>query len=241
MAEVDLESFVFFDRPVVELVDKMGDDLAIAHAAWVSTMGEHADEGDPDKIAGLINFLAKNRHGSPFEHAAVKFRVKAPIFVWREHHRHRIASYNEESGRYKQLDPHFYIPSPERNLTQIGKAGAYEFVPGSPRQIAVTHDVLEVAAIKAYHFYQSLLDEGVAREVARMCLPVNIMSTCYVTMNLRALMNFLSLRTPPTEDSLFASFPQAEIAMVAADYEKLFADHFPITHAAFIKAGRIAP
>ncbi len=130
-----IDAIVRYHRPVVQLIDTMGTDLDIARAAWVSTKGERAeDEADPEKVAGLINYLMRDRHGSPFEQASMKFLVKAPLFVWREHHRHRVASYNEESGRYKQLAPEFYIPARGRNLTQVGKPGAYDFVPGTDEQ-----------------------------------------------------------------------------------------------------------
>jgi thymidylate synthase (FAD) len=118
----------------VDLIDVMGSDQSITHAAKVSTLG--ADSLDTETSVGLINFLMKNRHGTPFEHASMTFRVTAPIFVWREFHRHRIGfSYNEESGRYKQLDPVFYVPSSERNLIQEGKPGHYVYVPGTVQQV----------------------------------------------------------------------------------------------------------
>ena len=79
----------------------------------------------------------RDRHGSPFEHTSFTFFVRAPIFMWREHMRHRIASYNEECGRYRELEPVFYVPGPERNLVQEGKPGAYDFVPGTPEQYAL--------------------------------------------------------------------------------------------------------
>jgi thymidylate synthase (FAD) len=224
----------------VELVDIHGDDLKVAHAAWVSTLGERSEEGEPGRVEGLINFLMQGRHGSPFEHCTMTWRVRAPIFVWREHHRHRIASYNEESGRYKQLEPEFYLPGTERNLVQTGKPGAYVFEPGTDAQLAEVRAQIEWANETAYEAYERLLGHGIAKEVARMCLPVNIFSTCYVTMNLRALMNFLSLRTK-AEESHFPSFPQREIEMVAEQYEADFAEHFPIVHAAFIANGRVAP
>lgn len=182
----------------------------------------------------------RERHGSPFEHNMFTFLVHAPIFVWREHMRHRIASYNEESGRYRQLEPVFYIPADDRALVQTGKTGHYEFIPGSGRQ----HELVEVATydvcMRAYEWYTKLLEEGVAREVARMVLPVSIYSSAYVTMNARALMNFLSLRKK-SDDSTFKSYPQREIEMVAEQYEYYFATTMPITYAAFTKNGRVAP
>ena len=156
----------------------------------------------------------RDRHGSPFEHNSMTFYVQAPIFVFREFMRHRIASYNEESGRYRELRPVFYVPGPSASCVQDGKPGAYEFVDGTAEQ----HDAGRAPrpgrrARQAYAAYQRMLDAGVAREVARVVLPVAIYSSMYVTMNARSLMNFLSLRTK-REDSHFPSFPQREIEMV---------------------------
>jgi thymidylate synthase (FAD) len=177
---------------------------------------------------------------SPFEHNSFTFFVRAPIFVWREHMRHRITSYNEESGRYRELEPVFYVPGPERNLVQEGKPGAYVFVPGTPEQHALVDAEVRASCTQAYAAYQAMLEAGVAREVARIVLPVTIYSSAYVTMNARALMNFLSLRTK-REGSHFPSFPQREIEMVAERYEQEFARLMPLTYAAFEANGRVAP
>jgi thymidylate synthase (FAD) len=118
----------------VQLVKHSASDQDIAFAARVSTIGErtvgYQDNDDNKKLTGLIGYLMRDRHGSPFEHSVFTFYVKAPIFVWREHMRHRMASYNEESGRYRVLEPEFYIPGQDRKLLQIGKPGAYTFEPG---------------------------------------------------------------------------------------------------------------
>lgn len=221
----------------VRLIDSNFADERVCLAARTSTAGA---EADPDATRGLIGSLIRNRHGSPFEHMWATWQVTAPLFVWREHHRHRIASYNEESARFKVLDPVFYVPSPERPLVQVGKAMAYELQPGDDAQYATTISGLQVAARHAYAQYQNLLDAGIAREVARMALPVNIMSTCIVTMNARGLMNFLSLRVD-SPDSTYRSKPQREIQMVADQYEKTFRELAPITYAAFVNNGRVAP
>jgi thymidylate synthase (FAD) len=168
------------------------------------------------------------------------FFISAPIFVFREFMRHRIASYNEESGRYRELKPVFYIPSKERKLVQIGKAGAYTFVDGTLEQFDITVAAIKETCNLAYANYQKMLDAGVAREVARAVLPVTLYSSMYVTMNARALMNFLSLRTA-REGSHFPSYPQREIEMVAEKMEAHFAKLMPITYGAFQKSGRIAP
>ena len=221
----------------VNLLHSNFSDEQVCTAARTSTAGIDAD---PTATAGLIGSLMRNRHGSPFEHMNATWQVKAPLFVWREHHRHRIASYNEESARYKVLEPEFYIPSTDRPIVQFGKPMAYELVTGTPDQYARMVSTVENASDDAYQRYLTLLHKGIAREVARMVLPVNIMSTCIVTMNARALMNFLSLRVD-SEDSAYRSKPQREIQMVADHYEATFSTHAPITHAAFVANGRVAP
>lgn len=222
----------------VELIDSMASDKAVALAARVSTGGKAND--DPVRDGGLINYLMRDRHGSPFEHNAFTFYIEAPIFVFREFMRHRIASYNEESGRYKQLEPVFYIPNFDRALVQEGKPGAYTFVQGTSDQMSETRAAATSSASYAYQRYLNLLEEGVAREVARMVLPVNIYSSMYVTMNARSLMNFLSLRTIHP-DSKVPSFPQREIEMVAEKMEVFFAEKMPYTYEAFNNNGRVSP
>jgi thymidylate synthase (FAD) len=214
----------------------MASDEAVTMAARVST----GASDDSNKDAGLINYLMRDRHGSPFEHNAFTFYIEAPIFVFREFMRHRIASYNEESGRYKELAPIFYIPAEDRKLIQVGKPGAYVFEPGNEEQHWTVEYQLDRSCKDSYEAYQVMLDAGVAREVARMALPVNIYSSMYVTMNARSLMNFLSLRTT-REGTHFPSFPQREIEMVAEKMECYFAEKMPITYASFNKNGRVAP
>jgi thymidylate synthase (FAD) len=233
----------FTNEITVELVRANASDADVVFAARVSTVGEQslADiDADPQEATGLINFLMRERHGSPFEHNSMTFFVRAPIFVWREHMRHRIASYNEESGRYRELLPVFYVPGSDRNVVQAGKPGAYEFHPGSAEQYTVIDEQMRAACETAYDAYQSMLSVGIAREVARMVLPVSIYSSAYVTMNARALMNFLSLRTK-SADSHFPSYPQREIEMVAEQYEQAWAELMPISHAAFVRSGRVSP
>jgi len=237
------DEIVFREDMSVELVKSSASDADVIWAARVSTAGDKSLEdvgGDASKSEGLINYLARERHGSPFEHTSMTFFISAPIFVFREFMRHRIASYNEESGRYRELKPVFYIPSKERKLVQIGKAGAYTFVDGTPEQYEITVKSIKETCILAYENYQKMLDAGVAREVARAVLPVTLYSSMYVTMNARALMNFLSLRTS-RDGSHFPSYPQREIEMVAEKMEAEFAKLMPITYGAFQKSGRIAP
>ena len=177
---------------------------------------------------------------SPFEHNSMTFFVSAPIFVFREFQRHRIASYNEESGRYRELRPVFYVPGPERKLVQEGKPGHYVFVDGTSEQHDVVVSATQESCRQAYAAYKQMLDVGIAREIARGVLPVATYSSMYVTVNARSLMNFLSLRTK-REGSTFPSFPQREIEMVAEQMEAEWARLMPLTHAAFNAAGRVAP
>ena len=230
----------------VELVRYNASDADVLFAARVSTQGEQslaaatsqADVSERD--SGLINYLMRDRHGSPFEHNSLTFYIQAPIFVFREFMRHRIASYNEESGRYRELLPLFYTPGPERYLVQVGKPGAYEFEPGSEQQKNLVRQEIEKISYSAYESYTKMLEMGVAREVARAVLPVTLYSSMYVTMNSRSLMNFLSLRTR-REGTYFPSFPQREIEMVAEKMENFWKALMPITWEKFNANGRVAP
>ena len=244
-----MSEVVFRSDVTVELVRSSAADSDVLFAARVSTQGEQTLESalaaqNADDTAkrdrGLINYLMRDRHGSPFEHTSMTFYVQAPIFVFREFMRHRIASYNEESGRYKELSPVFYVPGDDRNLVQTGKPGAYDFLPGSAEQVALVQQEARTASVSAYESYQRMLEAGVAREVARIVLPLNIYSSMYVTMNARALMNFLSLRTK-REGTHFPSFPQREIEMCAEKMEEFWAQLMPGTYEAFNKNGRVAP
>ena len=227
----------------VELVKASASDADVIWAARVSTAGEESLEdvgADPERSRGLIRYLARERHGSPFEHTSVTFFISAPIFVFREFMRHRIASYNEESGRYRELRPVFYIPARDRKLVQVGKTGAYEFIDGTPDQYEITVSAMTESYLASYAAYQRMLEAGVAKEVSRAVLPVGLYSSMYVTMNARALMNFLSLRTH-REGSFFPSYPQREIEMVAELMEAHWARLMPLTHEAFQDGGRVAP
>ncbi|WP_390466444.1 FAD-dependent thymidylate synthase [Microbacterium sp. MTN4-12] len=230
----------------VDLVRSSASDSDVLFAARVSTQGEQtlesAQSGEEasGRDRGLVNFLMRDRHGSPFEHNSMTFYVQAPIFVFREFMRHRIASYNEESGRYRELRPVFYVPARERNLVQVGRPGAYEFLPGNDEQFALVDEATRAASVQAFEAYQRMLEAGVAREVARIVLPLNIYSSMYVTMNARALMNFLSLRTK-VEGTHFPSFPQREIEMCAEQMEAQWRELMPLTHASFNANGRVAP
>ena len=242
--DTPVETPVFRSDMTVELVRAAASDADVVWSARVSTQGEKSIEAvdeDPARSAGLIRFLMKNRHGTPFEHNSMTFLISAPIFVFREFHRHRVGwSYNEESGRYRELKPTFYVPGADRPLAQTGKPGAYEFVDAGPALTALAVDATSRACTAAYAAYQEMLAAGVAREIARGVLPVGTYSSMYATCNARSLMAFLSLRTK-AEGATFPSFPQREIEMVAEQMEAHFAQLMPLTHASFVEAGRVCP
>jgi thymidylate synthase (FAD) len=228
----------------VEMVKHTASDSDVLWAARVSTAGEQSLEElhkDPERSKGLINYLMRDRHGSPFEHNSMTFFISAPIFVFREFMRHRVGwSYNEESGRYRELEPVFYVPSQSRKLVQQGRPGKYEFVDGTQEQQDLVGRAMEDSYRQAYEAYQEMLAAGVDREVARAVLPVGLFSSMYATCNARSMMHFLGLRTTH-ELAKVPSFPQREIAMVGEQMEEHWAKLMPLTHAAFNTNGRVAP
>lgn len=200
------------------LINSMGNDETVIHAARVSIVGAEAETEEGER-KGLLNFLMKNRHASPFEHITATFLVECPIFVTREVHRHRTFSYNEVSGRYSVLKPKFYAPNFDRPMTQVGKPGAYKFEQGTDEQVLEVWKELRFSYQAAWNAYEYMLDQGIAKEVARDCLPVGIFTSFYMTGNLRNWMNFLSLRT--SSDALY------EIRQLAGRVETQLHKLFP--------------
>lgn len=180
---------------------------------------------------------------SPFEHSSMSFYVDAPIFVWREWHRHRIGtSYNEESGRWSQLRPKFYIPSLERPMMT-----SEHYKPSKPILESMCESMYwdwikgqKIVYQFLYENYVQSLNKGIAKEVARMILPVGIYSRCWVTLNPRSLMHFLSLRTHD-EKAKYVSWPQHEIELAARSCEEALKEYWPITYEAFNEYGRVSP
>lgn len=217
------------DHGSLELDAVCASDLAVVNAARVSLNAHSEDFTDRDR--GLIGFLMRNRHGTPFEHGFFRFLVKCPLFVAREWHRHRIGhSYNEWSGRYSEIEPEFYLP--ERIRTQIGKPGQYAFEPVNDIRNRYEQAVLGQAYYKAYDDYKAMLARGVAKEQARLVLPVATYTKFYWSCNPRSLMHFLALRN--SEQAMF------EIREYAKAAEKIFAEILPVTWRAFDET-RVAP
>jgi thymidylate synthase (FAD) len=219
------------DHGFVRLDGVMADDLSVVNGARVSfaRRKEELDESDE----GLIRFLMRERHGTPFEHNAFRFHVRCPIFVAREWFRHRVGSFNEFSMRYARASDEFYVPEPEDVRTQVGKPGAYSFEPVPDELAERTREKLREVYDAAYRTYEELVEAGVAREVARAALPVGAYTEFYWTVNARSLMNFISLRNSETA--------QREIRRYAEACERFLEEQMPVTYAAFVANDRTAP
>lgn len=218
---------ILVDKSTVELIKTNASDEDVAYAAWVSNFGDAARQRDTARIAGLINFLYSNRHMSPFEHGSFTFFVDTEIAVAREFMRHRTWSYNETSGRYKELEPRFYMPPKGRPLVQKGKVGEYRFVAGDSTQEGIKYMRTLESYEASWYAYKAMLDAGIAKEVARNVLPVGTMTQFYATANPRNVMQFLSLRN---DDNALH-----EIREVAEQIEIHFANHMPLTYDAYTR------
>ena len=209
----------------------MASDLSVVNSARVS-FGRRKEEMD-ESDEGLVRFLMRDRHGTPFEHNAFRFHIRAPIFVVREWMRHRVGSFNEFSMRYAKATSDFYVPEADDVRSQVGKPGAYSFEPVEPELAEQTREELQAVYDQAFETYERLVEAGVARELARSVMPVGAYTEFYWTVNARALMNFVSLRAAETA--------QREIRRYAEAVEVFLAEKMPVTHAAFVAAGRVAP
>ena len=228
------------DMPVT-LLEHNVEDQRVVRAARVS-VDRFADDVSAGEAAGLIGFLMRNRHGSPFEHGNISFHVKAPIMVTREMLRHRIGwSFSEQSGRYTELKGEFYVPDAGRPvLREEGtKTGDYSYVPDT-FSLHLARGGIRRANRVAWLEYEAMLRAGVVPELARSVLPVNLFSEIVVSCNPRSLMAFLSLRVDEPA-ATFPSKPQFEIDQVARQMEHAWSILMPVTHAAFVAGGRVCP
>ena len=225
-------TYPVLDKGCLELEAHLASDLDVVNAARVSYAKKSETFGERE--AGILGFLMRERHGSPFEHGYLRFRDKAPIFVFREWHRHRVGhSYNEWSARYSKMEAEFYIPHPDNVVSQEGKPGAYKFTPAE-RAVGLSFPLaLQLASEQAFEQYEKAMLNGVSRQQARMFLPVNTYSQMIWSCNPRSLMHFLSLRN--------SEQAQWEIRQYAQAAELIFSDIMPATAEAFIENGRRAP
>lgn len=215
------ESYPVLDNGFVQLVDFMGGDQRAVDSARVSFGGVSKGE---DRDRKLIEYLLAHEHISPFEHSVFQFHVKCPIFVARQWMRHRIASYNEISARYTEVKDEFYIPGTFRAQDTINKQGS---VAGAKLDNARLLEIYTKSIKASYAAYDELLKAGVAREMARMALPVAQYTQFHWSVNARSLLNFLSLRLD--------SHAQYEIRQYAAAIQKIFQEKMPWTWEAFKK------
>jgi thymidylate synthase (FAD) len=228
------EALTVLDKGSVRLIQQMGGDLLVLASARVSN-GAELEEATKGEAADkkLINYLMKHRHGTPFEHSLFTFHVKAPIFVTREWMRHRIGSYNEISGRYTEFEPEFYYPERWRIPSDINKQSSIPIPERKEFAFWTIDGQYDDAIQEAWDSYQYLLEMGIAKEMARMVLPVSLYTQFYWTVNARSLMNFLSLRA--------SNDAQWEIHQYASVIEGIFAAHMPWTYLAWSDNGRLAP
>lgn len=184
------------------------------------------------KDAGLINFLMRERHTSPFELVTVKFAVQLPIFVAREWMRHRTQSFNEMSGRYTQLSRLFYVPERDQIREQKGKPGAYYYERmADDGRARVMRRIIEDQSSLCFAMYENMLEQGVAKEIARLVLPLNTYTKFVVSANLLNWMRFLSLRNHP--------HAQWEIQQYAVAIEEALHQIAPVSMEALVEHGRL--
>jgi len=212
--------FKILDYGFLRLVDSMGDDVSIVQAARVS-FGQGSKGEKMDKK--LIDYLIANKHETPFEQVLFKFHVKCPIFVARQWFRHRWSSFNEISGRYTEMTDEIFIPDKFR--MQKSKNYVYQDLPDEANKKLQTK--LKKFYDDVYELYESLLEEGVAKEHARMVLPLALYTQFYWSVNARSLMNFLALRLD--------IHAQKEIRLYAEAIEKVFEQKLPWTYEALKK------
>lgn len=235
LEEILYEPIPVLDHGFIRVIDYMGDDSAIVQAARVS-YGKGTKMVNEDK--GLINYLMRHRHSTPFEMCEIKFHVKLPIFVARQWIRHRTANVNEYSARYSIMDKEFYIPDPQHLAAQskMNRQGRDEVLQGDQAKRVL--ELLSDDALRAYRHYEVMLNEdnegniidptlpGLARELARMNLPVNFYTQWYWKIDLHNLMHFLSLRADP--------HAQYEIKAYADEMMKILEKWLPMTYEAFM-------
>lgn len=219
------------DHGVVELVDSLGSDLRIVNAAQASLDRSSTEYGERERR--ILRSLIREEHGVPFEHVVFTFRLRLPIFLARQFVKHRHGSWSEHSARYSPMEELFYVPHRAEVRTQVGKAMDYTYERAELRAALRFQDNLVAANDVAWTAYQAALEAGVAKEQARLSLPVNLYTTVVWTLNARSLFNFLRLRAD--------EHAQAEARVYAVAMEELAATVIPDTIEAFIAADRPKP
>jgi thymidylate synthase (FAD) len=212
------------DHGHVRLVESMGSDLSIVRNARVSYDAEWRAGDDDGKDAKLLNYLLKNKHTSPFESCVFTFDVKAPIFIFRQWHRHRTWSFNEISARYAELPEEFYVPDVAQITTQSATNKQMRTEVQHPDALMWAERMRE-SNTAAFAEYKLMIADGVPRELARSVLPVGTYSHMFATVDLHNLFHFLKLR--------LHSHAQYEIRVYAEAMLELIEPIVPISTAAF--------
>lgn len=230
-----VHNFLYNDsKGYCDTLDSMGSDLTIVNSARVSFDVNHTELEPRDEK--LIHYLYKNKHTSPFEHCVVKFECNVPLFVARQHMRHRTWSYNEVSRRYTDVNLEFYIPTEFRPQATTNRQAsvhdgetmnpAIEMVAGTNQDwITTAHEALKSHTRKSVRLYNRMLDKGICREQARMVLPQNMYCKYVATANLHNILKFISLRDKPEA--------QWEIKRLAEEMGKSVAELYPVAWSAY--------
>ena len=233
--QIEIPEIVLRSDATVELIDYMGTEENIVRAARVSTKGSESKGTEAN--TGLVKYLYREGHGTPFESCVLQMYLEFPIFTSRQVVKHRLSSINEESGRYKEMEGVFYVVPEDRPLVQVGKTGAYEFELGRPDQRDAVQFVQRSTAEAAWENYVKLKAYGICNEVARMHLPFQLYSSMYFTANLRSVLNFISLRKDWGETAVHRSKAQWEIALVAEQMAKIVQEKYPTVWECFVANG----
>ena len=241
------KKFIYDDSiGFVELVDSLGSDVTIVNSARVS-FGKHKTKID-ESDEKLVKFLAKNGHTSTFEHTVVTFRVKVPIFVARQHMRHRTWSYNEQSSRFAETPDEFYMPTKFRtqHAKNLQSSNADEFInpilesweksPNSPESTSCIYtradEMLRTHCEESMKLYKLMLENGICREQARMVIPVSVYTSYYATCNLSNCLKFIKLR--------LHKGAQQEIQVVAKAMLEIISELWPISVTAWAEANGLS-
>lgn len=242
LADLELTPAEFRSDVKAVLVDSMGGEYSIVRRARVSVDGEDSINIPTDILEGpdlgLLKWLYRHKHGTPFEGPEFEWYFEVPIFVSRQIVKHRLSSINEESGRYRAMRGVFYvIPEEGRDIVQVGKTGDYNFQMGRPDQVDATRFVQKSTAESAWENYQKLQAYGISKEVSRMHLPVTLYSSMYYKANLRSMLNFCALRKDWGEGAVHQSKAQHEIALLVEQIEPVIKEKMPNVWDLFVESG----
>lgn len=223
---MDAQRILGDNHSFIELVDHMGNEKDVCRSARVSHAKDE-EETTPAKDANLIRYLLNMGHWSPFEHVSMTWYVGAPIFVTRQWMRHKSWSFNEVSGRYSELPDAYYLPEKFRGQDPGNKQGSIE---GSSHEWMMARDEMEQAMWHGAYAYQQALRTGVAKEVARMCLPLSTYTRLYASCTLRSLLHFLKDRCAPEAQLEIRLYAEAMREMASRLWPETISNYLGYTH-----------